>query len=337
MNKLLPLLTILIIISCSKEITSDKLVVRSDLVYEINKDKPFDGVSKEFFYNGQLKEEYSYKKGKLHGDHKEYYSNGQLKESGLYNENKRVGLNEMYYENGQIQTKTTFNQDGKYNGLLETFFSNGRLEFSGEYVEGIPKGTHTGFYFNGQMKGFIEFKDGKVLDGIYEYFSENGSLKSIERYKNGMLDGLTENFDSNGKINERINYQNGKKNGLHEQYYFKNLDCLRSVKTYINDNLVTQETYQMDLNDRCPGSPILSTKQHFKNSKEHGVNIFFSSIKPFDIHMVSCYKDGNRLKKGYESSPQGLGDTERNREIWKSFIQKNRKSILNNTYCDQYF
>lgn len=337
MNKLLPMLTILIIVSCSKEITEDKLVYRSDLVYEINKDKPFDGVSKEFFYNGQLKIQVSYKKGKRHGDYKEYHSNGQLKESGLYKENKRVGLNEVYYEDGQIQIKKTFNQDGFYNGLVESFFSNGQLEFSGEYVEGIPKGTHTFFYSNGQMNGFREFKDGKVLDGKYEWFYENGSLKGIERYKNGMLDGLVEYFDLKGKTEERINYQNGKKNGLHEVYYFKNLDCLGSVKTYINDNLVTHEDYQVVNNDQCSESPTLSSKKHFKNSKEHGVNIIFSGIKPFDIHIVSCYKDGYRLEKGTESSPDGLSDTERNREIWRSFMKKNRKSILNNTYCDQYF
>ena len=67
MKKLLPILFVLIITSCSKEIPSDQLVKRSDLYYEVNSKKPFTGKMVSYYENGQLKYEGSLSDGKYIG------------------------------------------------------------------------------------------------------------------------------------------------------------------------------------------------------------------------------------------------------------------------------
>ena len=78
MKKLLPILFVLIITSCSKEIPSDQLVKRSDLYYEVNSKKPFTGKMVSYYENGQLKYEGSLSDGKYIGLHQRYCQNGKL-------------------------------------------------------------------------------------------------------------------------------------------------------------------------------------------------------------------------------------------------------------------
>ena len=57
----------------------------------------------------------------LNGLHKEFYENGQLKEKGNFIAGKEDGLHEEFYENGKIWIRRNF-VDGKINGLYEWFF-----------------------------------------------------------------------------------------------------------------------------------------------------------------------------------------------------------------------
>ena len=54
MRKLLPILCLLIIASCSKEINKDQLVERQGIYYEINSQTPFSGRVVAYHDNGQL-------------------------------------------------------------------------------------------------------------------------------------------------------------------------------------------------------------------------------------------------------------------------------------------
>ena len=49
MKKLLPIIFILIFSSCSKEVSSDKLVERQGVIYEVNSQTPFSGISVEYY------------------------------------------------------------------------------------------------------------------------------------------------------------------------------------------------------------------------------------------------------------------------------------------------
>ena len=56
-----------------------------------------NGINKEYFENGTIKEEVSYSNGKLNGIFKEYYEDGSLKSEGNYNNGVMDGIVKEYY------------------------------------------------------------------------------------------------------------------------------------------------------------------------------------------------------------------------------------------------
>ena len=55
------------------------------------------GINKEYYENGIIKEEMSYKDGKLNGIFKEYYENGSLKSKGTFKDGALDGEVKEYY------------------------------------------------------------------------------------------------------------------------------------------------------------------------------------------------------------------------------------------------
>ena len=84
MNKLYFLLLPLIVISCSKEISDDRLVERNGLYYEINSENPYTGYVKNYHRNGQKSFEGYFKDGQKQGVHNLYDSNGYLIQSIIF-------------------------------------------------------------------------------------------------------------------------------------------------------------------------------------------------------------------------------------------------------------
>ena len=63
MKKLLTILCLVLLVSCSNEVPDDQLVERQGITYEINSQTPFTGSSVTYHENGQLKKRVDYKKG----------------------------------------------------------------------------------------------------------------------------------------------------------------------------------------------------------------------------------------------------------------------------------
>ncbi|MEZ7971935.1 MAG: hypothetical protein QMC00_01150 [Pseudomonadales bacterium] len=113
MNKILIILCLVFLVSCSPtEFTSDQIVERKGVSYELNSTTPFTGVVVD------------------------YHENGQLQVSSNYKDGKRDGLEEMYYENGQLSAKTNF-KDGVRGGLAPRYAENGELLIARCYGNGI--------------------------------------------------------------------------------------------------------------------------------------------------------------------------------------------------------
>ena len=204
MNKILIILSLVLLVSCSsKEIPYENLVVRQGVHYEVNSQTPFTGVSVEYHENGQLNNRTSYKDGKKDGLVEDYYENGKLNNRTSYKDGKKDGLVEDYYENGQLNNRTSY-KDGKKDGVDEQYYENGQLRLKGNY------------------------KDDKIEDGSFEEYNENGQLipsggtfGGIRLYGNG----LYESYGDNGQLEVKVNYKGGEKHGLHEVY-------LRSGRSY---------------------------------------------------------------------------------------------------------
>jgi antitoxin component YwqK of YwqJK toxin-antitoxin module len=106
---------------------------------------------KEYYANGKLKSEQSFKDGKLEGIFKVYYESGQLRKVGFYKNGKREGPFKTYYDNGQV--------------VIDEFFLNGKQE-----------GPFKTYYKNGQLRSDSFYKDGKQAGKLQEY-DESGKLK----------------------------------------------------------------------------------------------------------------------------------------------------------------
>lgn len=61
----------------------------------------YEGIYKEYHYNGKQKEICVYEDGMKHGEFKQYYDNGKLKGQGYYRNNELDGTVYYYYDNGQ--------------------------------------------------------------------------------------------------------------------------------------------------------------------------------------------------------------------------------------------
>ena len=127
MKKLLTILSLLIIISCSKEIELDQIVERGGLSYEVNNEKPFTGTTLSYHPNGQLESRIKYKNGLKDGLSESFHENGQLESRIKYKNGSHVdGQVEIFYKNGTLESKTNY-KDGQLDGLSEFFYEDGTL------------------------------------------------------------------------------------------------------------------------------------------------------------------------------------------------------------------
>ena len=89
MKQLLTILCLFLLVSCSNEVPSHRLIENGGVTYEIGSNDPFTGVSIGY-KNGVLTERVNFKKGKQEGPRKIFFENGQLKETIPDQKNTRV-------------------------------------------------------------------------------------------------------------------------------------------------------------------------------------------------------------------------------------------------------
>ena len=160
MSKILLILCLVFLVSCSqKEVTSDQIVEKQELVYEVNSTTPFTGVIVD------------------------YHDNGELWSSINYKDGKREGLYETYYANGQLQVKETYKNDLQHGEFL-LFYENGQVWLKGTFKYGLEQGEFLNFHENGQLSVRDYRKYGKV-EGLYEIYYDNGQLKEKGSYEDG--------------------------------------------------------------------------------------------------------------------------------------------------------
>ena len=155
MKKLLLLLTLITISSCSQKInySEEKEYFEERGIILYYKGSPFSGTLIKINQYG-------------------------FKEKILFKEGKTNGTFESYYENGQLDLKSTF-KEGVLNGPYESYYENGQLNVKTNYKEGVLNGPYEIYYENGQLNVKTNYK-GRVVNGPYESYYENGDL--IERF-----------------------------------------------------------------------------------------------------------------------------------------------------------
>ena len=139
MKKLLILLPLLAIISCSPD-----RVLEEELINKGTEESPmlfyagesFTGIAFGVYPNDELKFEYNVKDGKVNGYGKSYYENGQLKSQAISKNGRLDGLYQVWYENGQLHFEGN-SKDGNAHGLYREWDENGILIEQSNWNEGV--------------------------------------------------------------------------------------------------------------------------------------------------------------------------------------------------------
>ncbi len=202
------LIAVIFLFNCEKEVSSDSLVKRNGLKYEVNSKKPFSGKSGDYFDDGDVKREsISFKDGLEHGTSKRWYNTGQLEYEAHYKNGKTHGVSKYWFENGQPDMEESHKNDIR-NGLTRVW------------------------YENGQLQSEISFKDNKI-DGVFRKWYENGQPDTEESYKNDQLHGPKKVWHENGQLASKAVYEENQLNGI-KQTWFNN-GMPKAEMTYKND------------------------------------------------------------------------------------------------------
>ena len=104
MRNLIPILLALVVLSSGCDVKSSLQVDLTDKGKETYyKSKLFNGIGFDVYSNGQLKEEWNYKRG-MKTAHKVWYENGQLSEEATYYWTGRyIAERICWYDNGQLE------------------------------------------------------------------------------------------------------------------------------------------------------------------------------------------------------------------------------------------
>jgi Uncharacterized protein conserved in bacteria len=225
MIKILPLLFLLIITSCSKpEIPSHRLIENGGLFYELDSNEPFSGSSVK------------------HIDTKLF--------SKTYLENGIIVKKETFYPDGKPHTIENFNE-GKGGSKVQvfdkegtdisdktylTYWGNGLVKVKGNYIKGGREGLWEEFDSMGNSVRRNHWRDNKLLpiidfekiqlrknipflvnssepfSGIIRFKESSYRSVELQEFKDGKPDGFTEirhQEDVGGHITSFVSYQKG--------------------------------------------------------------------------------------------------------------------------------
>ena len=174
------------------------------------------GVWKEFYGNGGIKSEKSYKDDQLHGYYKEYDNRGILVLTMLYDNGSIV--KSKVEDEPDIEIQNKYDQDNK-------------LIYSGPFRNNIPVGIHRDYGANGKVINAYVYNDNGLLlsEGIVdESGNRNGKWKDLYpdrktqaegQYSENRRSGTWKFYSNAGKLEQTGAYNNGRPDGIWNWYY----------------------------------------------------------------------------------------------------------------------
>lgn len=185
------------------------------------------GEWKEFYPNGSIKTEKTFKDDQLHGYYKEYDNRGKLALT-------------MLYENGSIVKSSV--EDESDIEIINRYDQQGKIIYSGPYRNDIPVGVHREYSAEGSVTNAYIYNDTGVLlsegivdeagnrNGKWKDLSSDGRVIAEGQYSNNRRSGTWKFYNTNGKLEQTGAYNNGRPDGIWKWYYE-------------NGNLLREEEY----------------------------------------------------------------------------------------------
>ena len=203
-----------------------------------------NGKYTEYYKNGQIKIQGSYKEGKRDGEFKTFLKNGKSAGFIIYKDGKIIKstlvkamkdnasfspVTDIYYK---LEDSHTLRKVDYENGLLRIYFIYNK--------DGIPDGESVEYYEEGNIKSIIPFKN-NMVEGLTITYYENGNIDEEVNYKNDKMNGEAKSYDENGKLNGRTIFKDDIK--LEEEVHKEN-EILKN--TFKNGELVKQDICELN-------------------------------------------------------------------------------------------
>jgi len=251
---------------------------------------------KEFYPNGGIKSEKSFRDDLMHGYYKEYDSRGKL-------------VLTMLYDSGAIVKSRV--EDEPDIEIINKHDQDGKLIYSGPYRNKVPVGVHREFGKDGKITNSFIYNDNGLLlsEGIVDEAGKyngkwkdlffNGKVQAEGQYTDSRRSGQWKFYNIFEKIEQTGSYNNGRPDGLWNWYYE-------------NGSLLKEEEYFQGKRD---GS-----------STEYSVN--------GDIIAQGQYSDGEKngewKYKSGDMTEEGKYITGLKDGVWKSYYNNEKLKLKGN-------
>ena len=81
------------------------------------KDGKVEGIAKDYYVSGKLKNETPYKDSKVEGIKKSYYESGKVEREATYKDDKKEGYEQIYTESGRLLMQILYNNFKPVSGV----------------------------------------------------------------------------------------------------------------------------------------------------------------------------------------------------------------------------
>lgn len=252
-------------------------------------------VEKDFYPNGQLMYEKTYRDSIPYGTHIFYKKNGDIKKAKIYNQ---FGL-----KTGEGIIDTNLNKIGKW-----TFYhNNGKKYSTGSFKDNKKTGEWIYYYKNGNIRQKGNFLNGLPED-IWAWYYQNGNLLRKEKYFDGYLSGLAFELSLKGDTIMKGKYSDNYKHG---KWFYQIGDEYKTGEYYYGNKTKEWVTYYFPemklknkinyINGKKNGdftayylSKRLKVKGQYENNKKNGKWIFYK--KDGHIEYTAEYINGELYK-----------------------------------------
>ena len=172
-----------------------------------------DGVTRRYYENGFLMIDASFRNGEPHGTFREYYENGNM-------------MAEEVYNGGQLIIQKRFDRNGKLNDVARRYYQNGQIRIEAGFREGKPEGITREYHENGSLMAEEYYRSGSLMSK--KEYDRSGTLMTClkEYYDNGRLrnetdfvEGICKEYYKSGAIKIEARFKGKKPHGLIKEYY----------------------------------------------------------------------------------------------------------------------
>lgn len=130
-------------VSCTKEIVLTDEEVKPDIFYTDLGHKPYTGKCKVYYLNSdQVKDAFSFRKGRLNGDSYSWYENGTLHWKGSYKNGMLSGKWQKWDKEGNLIMEVNYVND-TLDGSYISMYPDGSVMEKGEFASNKRVGEWT--------------------------------------------------------------------------------------------------------------------------------------------------------------------------------------------------